>query len=91
VAGFKTGYNIKIKNRYIIQPTFTYSIYKPDKNGYSIYQHKENWLWDTGINIYLNEQKLKISLHFTESKTKNYLNNFPLKSKYLGFGIQFIL
>ncbi|WP_457627461.1 porin [Persephonella sp.] len=90
----KIGYSIQLQNGRVIQPSFSYSRFRPDSNGNSIFGRKENVWWDAGINYYINGQKAKITLHYASGKVYNYTNpetadTGTVKSSYIGIGFQF--
>ncbi|ACO03444.1 MAG TPA: porin [Persephonella sp.] len=78
----KLGYNIKLENGQIIQPSIMASKEDADTNTLGVASDKE--VYDVGINYLINKNKLKLNLHYVWGKNKS--KDFS----YVGLGFQFI-
>ncbi|WP_456464370.1 porin [Persephonella sp.] len=85
----KAAYNFKFLDGQILQPAIAYGVFDPDNNGNSIYGRKKNVMLDIGVNWYIQEQKIKLTLHYASGKVYDYAGEGDAKSSYVGFGFQF--
>ncbi|AEH22996.1 phosphate-selective porin O and P [Thermodesulfobacterium geofontis OPF15] len=94
----RIGYNFVLPNKTILEPAITYQKWEGDKN--SLNGDGELRVIDIGLNWYIKENKLKLSIHYVDqdgsarSAYNSYNPNIKMEKgaagDYIGVGLQLI-
>jgi hypothetical protein len=86
------GYNLVLKGKGILEPSFLATMFKGQEGGQF---HGQDYIYDAGVNWYLNKKNCKLSLHYVwqhGSGKNGYTDGVSFeKGDYLGAGFQIIL
>ena len=90
------GYNIFLKNNWVLEPTAMFEMFSGDENysDASFFDGKDK-ITDLGINLISKPKNIKVNLHYIfhdgEGVKNHYTNNSTYPENYAVLGIQFMI